>query len=46
MPHQENKLFDSLVSPILTYGSEIWGVYEKGNFLRWDKTPTEKVHLR
>ena len=37
-----------MIAPILTYGSEVWGVYEKsnGNFERCDKSPTEKVHLR
>ena len=45
-PHQASKLFDSLISPILTYGSEVWGVYEKQDFEKWDKTPIEKAHLR
>ena len=29
-PHVAFQLFDSLVAPILTYGSEIWGCYDKG----------------
>ena len=41
-----NKLFDSTVLPILTYGAEIWGIYEKINFEFWDKNPIEKMHLR
>ena len=40
------KLFDSLIKPILTYASEIWGVYQKHDFDKWDKNPVEKVHLR
>ena len=45
-PKQEEKLFDTLISPILTYGCEVWGVYLKQNFASWDKELTEKVHLR
>lgn len=41
-----NKLFDSMISPILTYGCEVWGTYQKQNFNDWDKSPIEKVHLR
>lgn len=45
-PSVANKLFDSLISPILTYGCEAWGSYQKHDFTKWDKCPTEKVHLR
>ena len=45
-PQKANQLFDTLISPILTYGSEIWGVYLNQNFSKWDKEPTEKVHLK
>ena len=45
-PKQAEKLFDTLISPILTYGCEVWGVYLKQNFASWDKELTEKVHLR
>ena len=41
-----NKIFNSLILPILTYGSEVWGVYSNWNFDKWDKSPIEKVHLR
>jgi len=40
------KLFDSLIRPILTYSCEIWGVYQKHDFEKWDKNPIEKVQLR
>lgn len=40
------KIFESAVQPILTYGCEIWGVYMKLDFEKWDKTPIEKAHLR
>ena len=45
-PKQAEKLFDTLISPILTYGCEVWDVYLKQNFASWDKELTEKVHLR
>ena len=45
-PKQAEKLFDTLISPILMYGCEVWGVYLKQNFASWDKKLTEKVHLR
>ena len=45
-PNQANTLFDSLISPILTYGCEVWGGYQKQDFTKWDKSQTEKVHLR
>ena len=40
-----NKIYDSNIMPILTYGSEIWGCYIKDNIDKWDKTPTERAHL-
>ena len=45
-PKQANKLFDSLISPILTYACDVWGVYQKQSFEKWEKSPTEKMHLR
>ena len=45
-PKQAEKLFDTLISAILTYGCEVWGVYLKQNFASWDKELIEKVHLR
>ena len=41
-----NKIFDAAITPILTYGAEIWGIFSKFDFEKWDKTPIEKVHLR
>jgi len=45
-PQQANQLFNSMISPILTYASEVWGVYQKHDFEKWEKSPIEKVHLR
>ena len=30
-------MFDTMISPILTYNSEIWGVYAKPDFKTWDR---------
>ena len=39
------KIFDTLISTILTYNSEIWGVYAKPDFKAWDGTQIEKTHV-
>ena len=41
-----NKIFDAAITPILTYGTEIWGIFSKFDFEKWEQTPIEKVHLR
>ena len=41
-----SKIFDTVITPILTYGAEIWGIFSKFDFEKWDQTPAEKVHLR
>ena len=41
-----NKIFDTAIVPILTYDAEIWGMFSKLDFEKWDKTQSEKVHLR
>ena len=35
-----------MISPILTYTSEAWGLYTKQDFKTWDSTPIEKVQLQ
>ena len=40
------KIFDSMISPILTYNSEVWGTFFKSDFKSWDNSPIEKAHLR
>ena len=37
-----NKIFESFLPPILTYGSEVWGAYEKNDYDSWDRTSVEK----
>ena len=36
------KIFDTLISPILLYNSEIWGGYVKSDFKAWDGSQIEK----
>jgi hypothetical protein len=40
------KIFDSIISPILLYNSEIWGAFINHDFRKWDQSPTEKNHLK
>ena len=35
-----------MIFPILTYNSEIWGVYAKPEFKTWDSSQIEKTHLQ
>jgi len=45
-PLLANKIFDMMISPILTYNSEIWGVCVKPDFKSWDSPQIEKTHLQ
>ena len=45
-PRVCNKIFDAFIAPILTYNAEVWGAYENVDFVKWDKSPIEKAHLR
>ena len=40
------EIFDTMISPNLTYNSEIWGVYAKPDFKTWDGSQIEKAHLQ
>ena len=40
-----NKIFDSLFLPILMYGSEVWGVYDKNDYNTWEKDIIERTHV-
>ena len=35
-----------MIFPILSYNSEIWGMYTKQDFKTWDRSPIEKIHLK
>ena len=43
--HIINKLFNTLFFPILTYCSEVWGIYDKSDYSRWDKDSIGKTHI-
>ena len=40
------KIFDSMISPILTYNSKVWGAFAKSDFKSWDSSAIEKTHLQ
>ena len=40
------KLFDSMIGPILLYGSEIWEPFLNQNEEKWDANAIEKVHTQ
>ena len=40
------KIFDTCVSPILQYGSEVWCPYLDKDYKAWDLSPIEKVHTQ
>ena len=40
-----NKLFNSVFLPILLYGSEVRGTYEKDDLSTWEKDLIEKTHI-
>ena len=40
------KIFDSMISPILTYNSEVWGAFVKSDLKSWDSSATEKFCKR
>ena len=44
-PVLANKIFDTMISPILTHHSEIWGVSVKPDFKSWDSWQIEKLIL-
>ena len=35
-----------MISPILTYNNEVWGVYTKSDYKSWENSPIEKTHLQ
>ena len=35
-----------MISPTLTYNTEVWGLFIKSDFKYWDTSPIEKGHLQ
>ena len=44
-PSLANKIFDTMISPILTNNSEVWGAFGKSDFKLWDNSGIEKTHF-
>ena len=44
-PSLASKNFDTMILPILTYNSEVWGAFVKSDFKSWDSSGIEKPHL-
>ena len=42
----ESQIVDTMVFPILSYNSEVWGMYTKQDFKKWDSSPIEKIHVK
>ena len=43
-PSLASKIFDTMISPILTFNSEVWGASAKSDFKSWDSSGIEKTH--
>ena len=41
-----NDLNDSMISPILTYNSEVWDAFAESDLKSWDSSAIEKTHLQ
>ena len=39
------KIFETMISPILTYNSEVWDLFIKSDFEYWNTPPIEESHL-
>ena len=43
-PSLASNIFDTMISPILTHYSEVWGVYTKSDFKSWENSPELKKY--
>ena len=37
-PNTASQIFDTMIFPILSYNSEVWGMYTKQDFKKWDNS--------
>ena len=44
-PQQATKLFDSMISPMLNYASEVWGVFQKHDFGKWEQCQQSAITI-
>ena len=42
-PYTASQIFDTMIFPILSYNSEVWGMYTKQDFKKWDSSPIGKL---
>ena len=42
-PSRACKIFDSMISPILTYNNEVWGTFVQSNFKSWKTLQSKKL---
>ena len=40
------KIFEAMISPLLSCESQIWGVYVKHDYKAWEKPQLQKTHLK
>ena len=40
------KLFDTLIKPILLYGTEVWGPYTNLDYIKWERSKIEMTHTQ
>ena len=45
-PDTASQILDTMIFPILSYNSEVWGMCTKQDFKIWDSSPIEKIHLK
>ena len=45
-PNTASQIFDTMIFPILSYNSEVWGMYTKQDFKKWDNSAIENIHLK
>ena len=41
-----SQIFDTMIFPVLSYNSEVRGMYTKQDFKKWDNSEIEKIHLK
>ena len=43
-PSLQCKILDSMISPILTYNSDVWGAFVKSDFKSWDSSARKPIY--
>ena len=38
-PNTASQIFDTMIFPILSYNSKVWGMYTKQDLKKWDSSP-------